>query len=254
VSALRLMPAWRVRLVAAWCVALALGAAAAGVARLGWHALPHPRPLEELSYYPSGEALRPAALGHAESAADLAWLRAVQYYGEHRTTDNRFVRMAHVFDILTTLAPHFLPAYVFGGFALAQEGQDFPAAERLMLKGIEANPRSGRLAFEMGFLYYVRANGRDLKKAAEMFEQSSRQPDAPPQARRFAAFARQNSGDLVVAYALWSRVARESANRYLRDIAEREMERIRVALATGHTEHAISRLAVPRVELVQKSR
>ena len=53
-----------------------------------------------------------------------------------------------------------MPAYVFGAFALAQEGREFPAAERLMFKGLEANPESGELAFELGFLYYVRPGGR----------------------------------------------------------------------------------------------
>src|SRR5205085_6064425 len=127
-----------------------LGSAAAGIANHAWRWLPHPAPLEELSYYPSGKHLLPMSCGHAESAADLAWLRAVQYYGEHRTTDNRFTRMAHIFDILTTLAPGFVPAYVFGAFSLAQEGRDFPEAEKLMLKGIEANPTNGWLAFELG--------------------------------------------------------------------------------------------------------
>ncbi len=247
------LPGWRRRLLVAWVIAATLGAGASGLARTAWERLPRPRPLEELSYYPSGEFLRPAALGHAETAADLAWLRAVQYYGEHRATDNRFTRMGHVFDILTSLAPGFTPAYVFGGFALAQEGADFPRAEALMLKGIEANPRSGALAFELGFLYYVRAGGRDLRRAAEMFEQASRQPDAPPQSERFAAFARQHSGDLVVAYELWGSIKRDSPNRYLRDIAEKEMDRIRRALATGRREYAVHRLTTPIVQL-QKSR
>ncbi len=247
------LPAWRTRLLAAWGVALLLGLGAVTLARVGWTVLPHPRPLEELSYYPSGQFLRPATLGHAETAADMAWLRAVQYYGEHRATDNRFVRMGHVFEILTSLAPHFTPAYVFGAFALAQEGRDFPRAEALMFKGLEANPRSGHLAFELGFLYYVRTGGRDLRNAAEMFEQAARQPDGPPQSARFAAFARQNAGDLTVAYELWSSVKRESQNRYLQEIADREMERIRRALAIGRRELAMSRLATP-VVLLQKSR
>jgi hypothetical protein len=193
--------------------------------------------------------LRPATLGHSESAADLAWLRAVQYYGEHRQTDNRFTRMTHVFDILTSLAPRFLPGYVFGAFALAQEGHDFPGAERLMLKGIEANPTSGTLAFELGFLYYVRPGGRSLNRAAEYFEQASRQPDAPPQSERFAAYSRQNSGNLLVAYELWSEVHRSSHNRYLRDTAAREMQKIRVAIRAGRRELAMQRLTTPQVLL-----
>jgi Flp pilus assembly protein TadD len=243
----------RRRMLAAWAVALVLGAGATALARTAWTGLPRPHPLEELSYYPSGRFLRPATLGHAESAADLAWLRAVQYYGEHRATDNRFVRMGHVFEILTSLAPSFRPAYVFGAFALAQEGRDFEQAEALMLKGIEANPRDGWLAFELGFLYYVRPGGRDLRRAAAMFEQASHQPDAPPQAKRFAAFARQHAGDLSVAYELWASVRRDSPNRYLREIAEKEMARIREAMESGRREVAIQRLATPRV-LLQKSR
>jgi len=237
----------RARCLVALAFAVGLGGAAAALSDAAWTRLPHPRPLEELAYYPSGVHLKPATLGHAETAADLAWLRAVQYYGEHRASDNRFARMEHVFDILTALSPQFIPAYVFGGFALAQEGGDFPAAERLMRKGMAANPRCGELAFELGFLYFVRPGGRDLAKAAECFELASFQPDAPPQAARFAAYARQNDGDLMRAFELWTNIYRTTRNDYLRDTALREMRRITHAVAIGKAEVARSKLAVPRV-------
>jgi TPR repeat protein len=247
VSGTLALSAVRKRMIVAWALALGFGMVASQTANYAHGALPRPRPLEELSYYPSGRHLGPAMLGHSESAADLAWLRAVQYYGEHRATDNRFDRMDHVFDILTSLAPHFLPAYVFGAFALAQEGGDFQRAEALMLKGLAANPTSGPLAFQMGFLYYVRPGGRDLDHAAEYFEQAARQADAPPQSARFAAYAHQVSGDLQVAYSLWSDVRQNSPNRYLRDIADREMRRIRRALELGRKDLAVDRLGTPVV-------
>ena len=231
----------------AWAAAVVFGAGACGLAAHAAATLPGPVPFEELAYYPSGQALQPATLGHAESAADLAWLRAVQYYGEHRTTDLKFERMYHVFEILTSLSPRFVPAYVFGGFALAQEGRDFDHAAQLMTKGIEANPTSGNLAFELGFLYFVRPGGRDLRNAAAYFEQAARQPDAPPLARRFAAYVRQNAGDLHLAYELWSGVAQHSENKYLREMAEREMLKIRVALLTGNTSLAQRKLTTPVV-------
>jgi tetratricopeptide (TPR) repeat protein len=235
------------RFLTAWALALVFAASACSIAGAAWRGMPHPHPMEELSYYPSGEHLRQVTLGHPESAADLAWLRAVQYYGEHRRSDMRFLRMTHVFDILTSLAPGFVPAYVFGAFALAQEGRDFRSAERLMLKGIEANPTSGELAFQLGFLYYVRPDGRSLEKASEYFEQAARQADAPPQAARFAAFARQHSGDLLVAYELWRQVYEHSPNPYLAERAEQEMERIRLAVAQGRTELAMRKLGTPKV-------
>jgi tetratricopeptide (TPR) repeat protein len=247
VSLLASLDSRRRRFLTAWAMALVMGAAVFTLAGAAWRVLPHPQPLEELSYYPSGRFLEPATLGHAATAADLAWLRAVQYYGQHRATDNQFVRMGHVFDILTTLDPSFVPAYSFGAFALAQEGMNFPAAEQLMRKGLAANPTSGELAFQLGFLYYVRPGGRDLEHAADYFEQASRQADGPPQSARFAAFARQNSGDLMAAYELWANVERDSPNRYLREIAQREMARIREAVERGRREQAMRRLTTPIV-------
>ena len=231
----------------AWGAALALGIAASRLAAHAAVALPRPEPFEELAYYPSGHALQPATLGHAESAADLAWLRAVQYYGEHRQTDVRFLKMAHVFDVLTALSPRFESPCVFGAFALAQEGRDFPAAEQLMLRALENNPRSGWLAFELGFLYFVRPGGRDLRKAGEYFELASRLPGSPPSAAHFAASARQNAGDLMVSHELWARVRADSPNRYLRDLAEREMEKIERAIVTGRRELAVRRMGAPGV-------
>jgi len=240
-------PPWLVRALAAWAVALALGSCAFVLAGTLARDLPRPHPLEELSYYPSGRHLKLATLGHAETCADLAWLRAVQYYGEHRRTDMRFTSLYHVFDILTSLAPRFLPAYVFGSFALAQEGDDFERAEALMRKGLEANPTSGRLAFELGFLYYVRPGGRDLSRAGECFERAARLPDGPPSARRFAAYVRQNAGDLAVARALWSEVSRTSENHYLREMAEREIRRIDLAWESGREDLARRQLPTPTV-------
>jgi len=239
----------RRREFASWVAAVVFASGAFALAQIAWARLPHPRPLEELSYYPSGKAVRAAALGHAETAADLAWLRAIQYYGEHRSSDNRFQRMAHVFDILTTLAPHFVPAYVFGAFSLAQEGLAFDQAAALMDKGLAQNPRSGELAFQAGFLYYVRPGGRDLARASEYFEQASRMPDAPPQAARFAAYCRQNRGDLAVALELWNEVLRTSGNAYLRQMAERQIGEIRAAIARGRPEEVVHRLTTPQVIL-----
>ena len=239
----------RRRMMLSWLAAIAFGAGACGLAAHAAATLPAPEPFEELAYYPSGQALQPATLGHAETAADLAWLRAVQYYGEHRLTDVRFTQMRHVFEILGVLSPSFESPSIFGAFALAQEGRDFAAAEQLLLDAIERRPRSGRLAFELGFLYFVRPGGRDLQKAAEYFELASRLPGSPPSAERFAASARQNSGDLVAAYQLWAQVRADSPNRYMRDIASREIDKIEQAIATGRQDLAVRRLGQPAVLL-----
>lgn len=238
----------------AWGTALVFGAAMFSVAQWSARALPRPSPLEELAYYPSGAHLERVTFGHRETAADLAWLRAVQYYGEHRTTDNRFDHLAHVFEILTSLAPQFRSPYIFGAFSLAQEGGDFPRAEALLLKGIANNPTDPYLAFEMAFLYYVKPGGRDLKRAAEYFERSASLPGGYASGRRFAAYCRQHAGDLSVAYMLWSQVKATSENAYLREIAQKEMGRIEAAIATGRKELAVQKLSTPIVRVTRGSR
>jgi hypothetical protein len=233
----------------AWALALAFGAAAYATAHRAYATLPHPEPFGELDYYPSGQYLRPAVLGHAETAADLAWLRAVQYYGAHRLQDNQFLNLDHVFEVLTTLAPGFESAYVFGAFALAQEGTRFDLAERMMERGLENNPASGRLAFEAGFLHFVKPGGRDLRRAADYFQLATHLPGAPASSARFAAFCRQNSGDLRVAWELWREVLANSDNRYMREAAAREMARIQDALANGRLEAARNHVSTPVVIL-----
>ena len=245
--AIQRVPLVRRRMAVAWALALVFGVGAVTLVRVATATLPARAPLAELAYYPSGRALKPASLGHAETASDLAWLRAVQYYGEHRRTDLRFLQLEHVFDVLTSLSPGFEGPYVFGAFAMAQEGRDFAGAERLMLKGIDANPRSGRLAFELGFLHFVRPGGRNLDQAAEWFERAARLPSGPPQAGRFAAYARQHAGDLAVALLLWDEVLRTSTNRYLREMAEREIARLQDAMRTGRTDRAVKKLSTPQV-------
>jgi len=57
--------------------------------------------------------LEPATLGHAETFADLAWLPRCSTTASTGAPTCASARMYHVFDILTSLSPGFIPAYVF---------------------------------------------------------------------------------------------------------------------------------------------
>ncbi|MEO6461515.1 MAG: hypothetical protein ABIP29_00385 [Candidatus Eisenbacteria bacterium] len=179
--------------------------------------LPRHEPLGELAYYPSGTWLTQAALGDATAWSDLLWLRAVQYYGHHRQVDNDFAKMAHVFDIITTLDPRFRSAYVFGGTSLCQEGNQFAAGVTLLEKGQHHNPREWIYPFELGFVHYV--GRKNLTRATFDFAQAARQPEAPEFCERFAAWSGQKAGYEAVAFELWRQVAETTDNAYMRDRA-----------------------------------
>jgi hypothetical protein len=180
--------------------------------------------LEEMSYYPSGTWLRQAALGDAIAWADLLWLRAVQYYGLHRQSDNSFTKLAHVFDIITTLDPSFRAAYVFGGHSLCQEAQQFGAGVELLEKGQRANPKDWIYPFELGFVHYV--GKKDLTRATFEFAQASREPGAPPYCQRFAAWSGQRAGYEFVALELWREVAETTRNLHSRENAVKQIRKL----------------------------
>jgi len=183
----------------------------------------------ELMYFPSGVMLRPMAVGHPLTLADLLWLRAIQYYGEHRLSDNRFPHAGHIFETITALDPNFTEAYIFGGLVLAAEGGDLGRGLALLRQGIAANPGRWDLAFETGFVYYLAA--RDDAQAARFFELAHRLPGAPEYVTRFAAHARARTGDTEAALALWEELVRSTTHPAVRQLAERKVAAIRAALA-----------------------
>jgi len=223
VSPLRGFPA--PRLPRGPLVALLVGAAVAGgAAHLAAGRLPTGRALEELAYYPSGRWLGAASLGETATLADLTWLRAVQYYGEHRQTDNRFGLLYHVLDIVTDLDPRHRNSYVFGGTSLAQEGNQFARGLALLEKGRAADPREWVYPFEIGFLHFVQK--RDHDTAAKWFREAARKPDCPPYVARFAAYSAGRAGHRAAAIELWQGVAESSDNRVLREKAVAEVRRL----------------------------
>lgn len=184
--------------------------------------LPRP-PAEELLYYPSGLLVRQASLGYESAAADAAWLRGIQYYGEHRLTDQKYEMIGHVMSIVTDLDPRFLQPYIFGGLVLAQELKRTDEGLALLEKGMRANPESWLLAFETGFIHYVCRH--DYETAARYFVRASRLPGHPEYVGRFAAFASQKSGNAGMAVLLWKRVL-ATGNKYMQDVALSELNRL----------------------------
>jgi len=183
--------------------------------------------VRELMYFPSGRFMSAVTVGYDNLAADLVWLRAIQYYGEHRLTDLKFEYLGHIFDILTTLDSRFINAYTFGSLLLADDADEPDRALALLDKGMRNNPHDWRIPFIKGFIYYVFL--RDFYRAGRYFRISSGIEGAPDMAARFASFAFQKGGDRVTAINLWSELYDRSNNELekltaLRSIKELLME------------------------------
>ncbi|MBD3333925.1 MAG: hypothetical protein GF355_00230 [Candidatus Eisenbacteria bacterium] len=209
-----------------WVSLLVAGAALAGsaVTAKHWPAAAISIPEPELSAFPSGRALPLLRLGHAQLAADLAWLRAIQYYGRHRMEDQSYPHARHLFDVITGLDPEFEDAYIFGALILAEDVGRPQQAEELLTRGMAAMPQSWWLAFERGFLRMLHRDDRE--RAAHDFLRASRIPGAPAWVARFAAWNYEKLGQAERARRLWEQVARSTQDPKVREIAARALERL----------------------------
>lgn len=178
----------------------------------------------ELTLFPHGPWVRPAAMGRNRLAADAAWLRAIQYYGRHRATDRSYPYAWTLFRTLTDLDPHFVNAYVFGALVLAGDQGDMDGAQLLLQDGMTANPEHWILPFEYGFLAYI--HGGDMATAAEYMARAARLPDAPPSVGRLAAYAAGRAGEVEFAIELWREMLRYTDNEEIRRTARHYLKEL----------------------------
>ena len=180
--------------------------------------------IQELMYFPSGRMLKVASLGYDTLIADLLWLRGIQYYGEHRRSDQDYPLAEHVFSTITDLDPYFIGAYRFGAFVLAQDVGQPAAGIELLRKGMRNNPDRWQLPFDLGFMYFI--DMEDNTKAGHFFRFASRFADAPDITKRFSAFAYRKAGRNSIAKALWEEIYRSSPNEVVREGAEYALKNI----------------------------
>ena len=185
----------------------------------------------EVLYLPSGQFIEQAALGYRDLAADVLWFRMVQYYGGYRMGENDIALFAHLVDVITDLDPQFVYAYVFGALIIAQDLGQFKQGIGFLEKGVRNNPEDWWLPFELGFLHYVYA--RDYARALFYFEKAARLPGAGPQAARFAAFVAAKAGHVETSIAMWEELARTSDNKFIRELAERYIAKLRAGTFPG---------------------
>lgn len=176
-------------------------------------------------YLPSGKFVEQTSLGYREVAADWVWFQAVQYFGGYRQSEHDLAYFQGLIDIVTDLDPHFDFAYTFGAVVISQDMGDLERGVEILKKGMRQNPTDWEYPFEIGFLYYVGAHDSD--RAARYFDLAARLPGGGDRARRFAAFVYSKAGHEETSIRMWEEIARDSDQPYMREMAERYIEKLR---------------------------
>lgn len=182
--------------------------------------MPGERTTDETLFFSSGEAIKRMSIGLDGLAADIYWIRTVQYFGRKlvdsgkpkpsaATKDLRMDLLAPLLNIVVTLDPHHVPAYRFGAIFLPE--RDLPAAIALVERGIRENPNEWRLYQDLGYIYWQAGNTSTAQgqadyyaKAAHWYEEGSDVPGAPWWMRDLAGLMKIKGGSREAARAVYS--------------------------------------------------
>jgi len=178
----------------------------------------------ELRLYPSGRLVECLTLGQRTLLADIAWLQAIQYYGKHRMADRRYPLADHLFDVITRVDPQFRSAYVFGALVLEEETRALERSRTLFARGMRANPDDWMIAFQRGFLEYLRG---DAATGSLQMVWAARLPGAPPYVARLAAHACGKTGRREMAIRIWQEIALHSEDPAIQALALQRLRDLR---------------------------
>jgi len=215
-------------------------ATAAVVQRARESRFPSP-PLDEDSLYiTSGDTLRRLTVGYSALAADLYWIRAIQYYGSVKlrlqnappaatapggAVPADYTLLYPLLDLTTTLDPLFNIAYRFGSIFLAEPypgGAGRPdLAVRLLQKGLAARPDKWEYMQDIGFVHYWWRH--DYKAAADWFDRAGRVAGAPWFLKSLAATTLAEGGDRRSSRMMWEAIRQSAEIEWLRSDAERRL-------------------------------
>jgi len=188
------------------------------------------RATEEILYVDSGNAMKRVLLGFDNLAADLYWLRTVQYFGGKRlqVTNKNYDLLEPLLNITIELDPDFKIAYSYGATFLSEP---FPMGAGLPSKGIEIidkgiarHPDYWRFYLDKGFIYFWFL--RDYEKAAEVFLEGSKLPGAPYWMVATAGRTLTRGGDRETARHLWQMLHESAETSQQRDNATTHLKQL----------------------------
>jgi hypothetical protein len=234
-------------LVGAIALAVVLMAVAVRVQAIRERAYP-PAPVDDQSLYlTSGTAARRLALAYPTLAADMYWIRTIQYYGTIKLrlegeaplpvpppmlaadAAASYPLLFPLLDLTTTLDPWFNVAYRFGAVFLAEpypKGAGRPdLAVALLEKGLRDRPDKWEYMQDIGFVHYWYAH--DYRAAASWFDRASRVPGAPWWLQSLAATTIAQGGDRGSSRQMWLAIRESAEVDWLKKDAERRLLQLR---------------------------
>jgi hypothetical protein len=185
---------------------------------------------QQILYVRSPAVVTRVALSYDSVASDLYWIRAIQYYGRMRLSDNpdkHYELLYPLLDLTTSLDPQFSIAYRFGAFFLSERapgGAGRPdLAIALLEKAMAANPDRWEYPHDIGFVFYRYGQ---YPEAAEWFRRAARVPGATNWLEPLAAVTLTVGGNLKASRMLWENLLKTTDQDWVRRTAEHRLQQL----------------------------
>jgi hypothetical protein len=195
---------------------------------------------DESMYLTSSTTARRLSLAYQSVAADLYWIRALQYFGGTKRLvaaggtiaspeRRQFAALFPLLDLTTSLDPRFNLAYRFGAIFLAEVPPGGPGrpdlAIALLQKGLRERPDRWEYMQDIGFVNYWWRH--DYRAAAEWFRRAGDTPGSPWWLRSLAATTLAEGGDRQSSRTMWEAIRQSAEIDWLRNDADRRLAQLR---------------------------
>ncbi len=181
--------------------------------------------LEQSPYDPTllkPEIVRILCLGYEQLAADIYWLRFVQYIGDSEARQgDKYGSAFDYLDLVTSLDPSFVQAYWFSTFVLGGDLGRPDLAQTLIERGIRANQNNWYLPFIAGINQYLFA--RNETEAAKYYRMAAKFPNAPKWLGRQAQILQANIPSLVKEVHTWDTIYRNTDDHLVKSQAKERL-------------------------------
>lgn len=198
---------------------------------------------DEILFVTDTTTLKLLSLGYRQAAADIIWLRSIQYFVTHLLSDRRYPWLEHFINQIIELDPRFRQVYLWAGSCILYGGEITPdtvrASNRIYESALKSFPNDYEPAYRLGMNYYSELkvddpeeHKRNQRLGLAYFERAAQSPDAPPIVLELIrGIARKMSRDDILLYALSDELARTEDRERREQIAAR-IDQLRERLTT----------------------
>ncbi len=186
------------------------------------------RTQEEVLYLWSGTHVKRLFPGFEGLAADVYWLRTVQYFGGQRlfAAQKRFDLLRPLIEITTTLDPRLEMAYRYGAIFLSEPSPAGAGRPRegieVLEAGVRNNPGSWRLCQDLGFFHYIYLH--DAARAAAVLNEAADLPGAAFWLRMLAADLLAKGGERANSRRMWQQMYEQAELGILKENARLRLQ------------------------------